>query len=481
MNFISSPSKMLLCLSQVVEILKNQLKDFQNPNSSHATEITFTGISIDSRTVEPGNLFIAIKGENFDGHHFVNDAISRGALAVIAHHHVVPLPTVPVFVVADTRIALGKLATGWRQLFQLPLIAVTGSNGKTTVKEMIAAIFCAHVGNAAYLATQGNFNNDIGLPLTLLKLNQEHRYSVIELGMNHPKETAYLAAIAQANIALINNAQREHQEFMTDVEAVALEHADVIKALPQNGIAVFPASSPYADLWKQAAGQRHIIDFSLDATISAAIMGRYDAAQQTLQIKTPESHCDVHLKTLGQHNASNALAAAACAIAAKIPLSAIQKGLENFSPVQGRLQMHTIEQGNFASSIVINDSYNANPDSVLAAIDVLAQTPAPRVLILGDMGEVGQQGEIFHREIGLYALQKNIEYLFTAGQLSAHTSQAFGSHAQHFENSEALYKTLQSLPVKKYTFLVKGSRFMRMEKIVSLLLQQQSSSNFFHH
>ncbi len=382
---------------------------------------------------------------------------------------------VPALRVADTRAALGALARGWRRRFTMPLVAVTGSNGKTTVKEMISSIFAAAVGEPARLATAGNFNNDIGLPLTLFRLSAAHRLAVVELGMNHPGETQLLSRIAEPTVAVVNNAQREHQEFMATVEAVALEHASVIHALNPDGVAVYPADDAYAGIWRVAATGNRIIDFALNSDeriTDAAVTGTFDGS--LLSIDTPEGHIDVLLQVLGAHNAHNALAATAAALAAGVPLDAIKRGLEAFGAVKGRLQVKRAVLGALAGAVVIDDTYNANPDSMRAAIDVLAARPSPRVLVMGDMGEVGDEGPAFHREIGAYAKESGIDALYAIGAASRDACAAYGPAAHHVDDVGALIAQLQQAGFDaRATFLVKGSRFMQMERVVDALTSPQ--------
>jgi UDP-N-acetylmuramoyl-tripeptide--D-alanyl-D-alanine ligase len=366
------------------------------------------------------------------------------------------------------------------------LALVTGSNGKTTVKEMIASIFRAAVGEAYTLVTKGNLNNDIGLPLTLLKLRSTDRLAVVELGMNHPGETAQLANIAQASIALINNAQREHQEFMATVAAVAQEHSDAIRALTKDGVAIFPADSEFADVWLEAAAGRKVIDFILlsgQSTLRAAVMGRL-LSNGHLQVQTDSDTIEVQLNTLGSHNARNALAASAVAIAAGINLEKIKEGLEAFSPVNGRMQTKKIDPNH----TLIDDSYNANPDSVRAAIDALKQSGNISWLVLGDMGEVGNQGPEFHREVGAYAAEQGIDKLFALGEQCQFAVKGFEdiqknktpiASAKHFSEMDSLIVQLrgalhaQSIASNEHlNILVKGSRFMRMERVVQALLEE---------
>jgi len=441
---------------------------------------TFSRVHTDSRTVQPGDLFVALKGERFDAHDFLADVVARGAAAVlVSQPAALDGLDVPALVVADTRIGLGELAAGWRRQFTPPTVAVTGSNGKTTVKEMIAAIFAAAVGEDNRLATGGNLNNDIGLPLTVLRLRAHHKLAVLELGMNHPGETVYLAGMAQPTVAVITNAQREHQEFMVSVEAVAHEHASAIAALPADGVAVFPVDAEsggaHAAVWRQAAGTRRTVAFGTDASADVRATVTLDDGVQVLHVTAPGQTFDIRLQLLGAHNVRNALAATACALAAGVAVGAIQRGIAGFTAVKGRLQVkHTP-----AGTVVIDDTYNANPDSMRAAIDVLAGFAAPRLLVIGDMGEVGDQGPAFHREIGAYAQACGIETLWATGDLMPDAVQAYGAGARHFATAEALAQALQAdkegVVAGAAAVLVKGSRFMRMERMVDALVASPSA------
>lgn len=427
--------------------------------SGGAAEQRFAGVSTDSRRMAAGELFVALRGERFDGHEFLDAVAAAGAAAALVDRRYGGRFPLPVIVVEDTRRALGDLARHWRARFAPALIAVTGSNGKTTVKEMLAAILRRHAGDAAVLATAGNLNNDIGLPLTLLRLRAAHRYCAIELGMNHRGEIAYLADIARPTVGLVNNAQREHLEFMRTVEEVAAENASVYDALAAEGAAVVNADDAQADYFRRRAGARRIVDFGLGA---GAVNGRYTLAHLSseLVIAMPDGEARATLAIPGLHNVRNALAAAACAHAAGIGPEAIGEGLTAFRPYTGRLQ---VKRGT-GETTVIDDSYNANPDSVRAAIDVLAGCPGPTALVLGDMGEVGERGPEFHREVGAYALARNISRLYAVGEATRQTVDAFGPNARHFDSVEALIPSVQGRSI-----LVKGSRFMRMERIVAAL------------
>ena len=365
--------------------------------------------------------------------------------------------------------------------FVLPLIAVTGSNGKTTVTQMVADILRAWVGVHAF-STEGNLNNHIGVPLTLLRLRQDeatwHKAGVIELGMNHPGEIALLSGLVKPTVALVNNAQREHQEFMASVEAVARENGAVIEALGPTGVAVFPADEAHAPLWQRLAGRRPQLTFAMDPAFHGAadVVGTaaWEQGAWALTLHTPVGTTQARLRVAGRHNLKNALAAATCALAAGAPLEAIARGLEAFEPVKGRSQLKAFERDGQAVTL-IDDSYNANPDSVRAAIDVLAELPAPQWLVLGDMGEVGTQGPQFHAEVGAYARERGLPALWTCGAACGHAARAYGSGARHFADVPQLLAALPQAP-QAASVLVKGSRFMRMEHVVQALLAEPAGA-----
>ncbi|MGP1613858.1 MAG: UDP-N-acetylmuramoyl-tripeptide--D-alanyl-D-alanine ligase, partial [Pollutimonas bauzanensis] len=420
-------------------------------------------LSTDSRNIQAGQLFVAIKGDTFDGHAYLAQVQEAGASGAIVAQRDESL-SLPQFALGDTRQALIRISTAWRRLFVLPLIGVTGSNGKTTTKEMIASILRAWLGADASLATQGNLNNDIGVPLTILRLNDQHRAAVVELGMNHPGEIALLADIAQPTVALVNNAQREHQEFMHTVAAVAAENGAVIASLPADGVAVFPGDDEYAALWRGLAGRRKVMDFGLAPAFAVHAEQIHAEPTRTLcQLHTPAGSASLVLSTPGLHNLRNALAAAACACAAGASLAAIVQGLEAFNPVSGRMQPRQLADG----YQLIDDTYNANPDSVRAAIDVLAQLAGRKILVLGDMGEVGADSHAMHAEVGAYAQERGVDVLLTFGPASAHAASAFGPGAQAFDAIDALTGYLVTLVPAH--ILVKGSRSMRMERVVRAL------------
>jgi UDP-N-acetylmuramoyl-tripeptide--D-alanyl-D-alanine ligase len=433
------------------------------PDAKLTAPANFRGVTTNSKTVEPGNLFVALRGERFDAHDFLADVVARGAAAVVVERLPAGL-AIPALIVPDTRHALGQIAHWWRKQFSIPVIGVTGSNGKTTVKEMIASILSTAFGAQNYLATRGNLNNEIGVPLTLFNLDTRHQAAVVEMGMNHPGEIARLTEIAQPTVGLVNNAQREHQEFMASVAAVAEENGAVIQGLHDGGCAVFPADDEFAPLWTAYAGSRDLLSFALEK--QAAVTAQWtpiDFGSQ-VEINARGERVSVVLSAAGEHNVRNALAACAAALAIGIDLRSIARGLTAFTPVAGRLQKKQAANG----AIVIDDTYNANPDSVRAAIDVLANAPSPRTLVLGDMGEVGSEGIAFHEEIGEYARARHIDQLFTVGELSRHASRAFGRPARHFETMETLNEEVASVPPGA-SVLVKGSRFMQMERVVQRL------------
>lgn len=444
------------------------------------------GIATDSRNVQAGDLFIALRGENFDAHDFL-DQVQTTASALILSR-VPENCRLPYILVPDTRLALGQLGRAWRAQFDsnsLPLIGVTGSNGKTTVKEMIAAILATQFGTEQRLATRGNLNNDIGVPLTLLTMRATQRAGVVELGMNHPGEIAYLASLAAPQVALINNAQREHLEFMQDVATVAKENGSVLASLGAAGTAVFPADEEHTALWRslaRASGCK-VLTFGLGAGPdgnTADVSCDYRVTEFGNQLRVALRNGSsvrmfpLKLAVAGVHNVRNALAAIACTVALGIDILVIARALEAFEPVGGRLQRKIA----FNGAILIDDTYNANPDSVRAAIAVLAQSASPRILVLGDMGEVGTQGPEFHQEVGQFALQQGIDQVFCLGALTTHTQAAFGPGAQHFAQLADLLQALTNSLSQQSTVatvLVKGSRFMKMERVVQHLVQTGGS------
>jgi UDP-N-acetylmuramoyl-tripeptide--D-alanyl-D-alanine ligase len=451
----------------------------------------FDRVHADTRTLRAGDLFVALRGERFDAHDFLAQARAAGAASALAERGLQEAG-LPGLLVPDALAALQALAGAWRRRLHLPLVAVTGSNGKTTVTQMVAAILRAWLGEGA-LATEGNLNNHIGVPLTLLRLRQDdaqwHRAAVLELGTNHPGEIALLARLAAPTVALVNNAQREHQEFLHGLEAVARENGSVFEALPAGGVAVFPAGDAHDALWRGQAGSRRTWTFALagddgagaradlvghaawctpgSADAPAGLPSAPAAGAWALSVDTPAGPLQTWLAAPGQHNVRNAVAAAACALAAGAPLAALAQGLAAFRPVSGRSQPGVLRLRG-REVVLVDDSYNANPDSVLAAIDTVAAMPAPRWLVLGDMGEVGTQGPAFHEEVGRHARARGLEHFWCAGPLSAHAAHAYGAGARHLADAAAVVAALGQAPAAA-SVIVKGSRFMGMEKVVAAL------------
>lgn len=427
----------------------------------HGVDTRINGVSTDTRSIAPGTLFVALRGEHFDGHDFLAQAIDSGAVAAL-----VDTPAelnLPQLVVDDTRLGLGRLAAVWRKRFQLPLVAVTGSNGKTTVKEMLASILSARGDEV--LATNGNFNNDIGMPLTLLRLQQEHKAAVIEMGANHHGEIDYLTRIARPTVALITNAGQAHLEGFGSVEGVSRAKGEIYAGLMDDGIAVVNADDDYADYWQSLNSQRQCISFGLNtgADVSAVITNTDSG--QNLCLQTPQGTCELNLHLPGRHNVMNALAATAAAIAAGADLAMVKLGLESVSAVQGRLKLsHGLD-----GSMVIDDTYNANPSSLEVGLEVLTARPGKRILVLGDMGELGPDAEQIHTKMGELALKMGVDALYCTGELSRRAAQTFGDMAVHFENKETLIGSLKKQLSEEVTLLVKGSRRMRMEDVVAAL------------
>jgi len=424
-------------------------------------------VSTDSRSIQPGDLFIALRGEKFDGGTFAAQALRQGAVGVVLDRTQAP-DSASALRVDDTRLALGQLAAGWRQRFTLPLVAITGSNGKTTVKEMLAAILRVEAGSdAAVLNTEGNLNNDIGLPLMLLRLRNTHQFAVLEMGMNHAGEIDYLTRLAQPDVAVVINALTAHIGFLGSVEAIARAKGEIFAGLSASGIAVFNADDAHADLWREQNAQRPAVDFGLAS--ASKVRGHFEptAFGSALTIVLPNGTLEVTLQVPGQHNVMNALAAAAAACALDIGHGSIVAGLSGFTGVKGRLQKKPALHG----STFIDDTYNANPDSVKAALAVLAQQPGTKLLVLGDMGELGNDAAAMHAQIGLAARAAGVDRLLALGELSKETVGAFGSGAMHFERIQELLAELENALTPDTTVLVKGSRFMQMERVVNSFME----------
>ena len=436
-------------------------------------------VSTDTRNLPAGCLFVALRGPRFDGHSFAAKALEAGAAAVMVEQGA-NLEASPALVVDDTRLALGKLAAWHRTTMPAKLAAITGSNGKTTVKEMVAAILAEAAGAEAVLATSGNLNNDIGMPLTLLRLTPAHRYAVIEMGMNHPGELAYLTELARPDVALVNNALRAHLEGLGSLEAVARAKGEIYAGLKPEGVAIVNADDPHAGLWRTMNNGRKILSFGFARGADVRVQSLDDTAvnwqlasrESSLRLNTPWGLMETTLKVPGEHNMRNAAAAAACALALGASPAAVAGGLARFGGVHGRLEMHPCLLG----ATLIDDTYNANPDSILAAIQVLAERPGTRILVLGDMGELGPEAAALHREVGEKTKAAGIERLLCLGDMSTHAVQGFGVGAMHFERIEELLAEIECALGPDVTVLVKGSRFMKMERIVQSFQEGQTCS-----
>ncbi|SCY18077.1 UDP-N-acetylmuramoyl-tripeptide--D-alanyl-D-alanine ligase [Nitrosospira sp. Nl5] len=435
-------------------------------------DVFFAGVSTDSRTAGRGDLFVALTGEKFDGHHFIGEVKEKGAVAAMVSHDAWTQsqePMIPLILVKNTRLGLGQLAAYWRSHFNIPVVAVTGSNGKTTVKEMIASILQQAVdaaeqidGEKKLLVTEGNLNNDIGVPLMLLRLRGQHVYAVIEMGMNHSGEISYLTRLARPGIALITNAGVAHVEELVSVEAVACAKGEIFEGLDQHGTAVINADDPYAPLWRKLAGDRRVVDFGLEGEPNVSARYQLDFFGSEMALMLPDGAEEVKLQVPGKHNVQNALSAAAVAVAMGIGNKAIASGLSGFRGVKGRMQKKRC----LHDATLIDDSYNANPESVRAALAVLAKAQGRKILVLGDMGELGDSARDFHERIGVEARLAGIDALFTLGDLSAHTAAKFGPGARHFTDIEELLAEVENRLAADVTVLIKGSRFMQMERVV---------------
>jgi UDP-N-acetylmuramoyl-tripeptide--D-alanyl-D-alanine ligase len=445
-------------------------------NAHLSAPVTVNAVQTDTRSLDAGCLFVALRGDRFDGHDYLVTAVEAGAAAVMvdAAHATGEAPAlgVPMLVVDDTRLGLGRLAAWWRAQFDLPLIGITGSNGKTTVKEMCAAILGAMARREgldpaeAVLATAGNFNNDIGLPLTLLRLRDTHRAAVIEMGMNHPGEIAYLTELARPTVAMVNNALRAHLEGLGGLDSVAIEKGAIYDGLGDDGVAIVNADDAFADYWTSVNAERRIVTFGINAP-EADVRAVCELKRLTvrLHLSTPLGVAQCDLRVPGLHNARNAIGAAAACMAAGATLDDVVSGLNDFGGTRGRLQQRMTRQG----AVVLDDSYNANPDSVQVGIDVLAATPGRKVLVLGDMGELGEASAQLHDEVGGYAKSQGIDFLLALGSASATAVHNFGEGGSHFSDVAPLVSALEKLLDEHTVVLVKGSRFMRMERIVAAI------------
>jgi UDP-N-acetylmuramoyl-tripeptide--D-alanyl-D-alanine ligase len=430
---------------------------------------TFTSVSTDTRSLKPGALYFALTGENFDGHNFIEKAQQAGAVAAVVSAANADNFSLPRIQVSDTRKALGRLAAAWRQDFRGAVIGVTGSNGKTTVKEMIAAIL-AKQGDV--LATQGNFNNDIGLPLTLLSMDLTEKFAVIEMGANHHGEIAGLTKITRPDVAIITNAGPAHLEGFGSIKGVAEAKGEIYSGLTEKGIAIINADDVYADNWLSLCEGRKIIRFALDND-AAEVKGEWKAtgSGSLLNIRAANQQCDIKLLLAGRHNAMNALAAAAAAMAVGISLEDVKNALSEFEPVKGRLNICRTDAG----MCVIDDTYNANPASLDAGLNVLNDLPGEHWLVLGDMGELGDNTERLHFDVGVKASTSGVNRLLAIGENSISAVKAFGNEAMHFKTHDELIGYLKTNMHSGLNILIKGSRYMKMEQVVEALIGDKSS------
>ena len=445
-------------LNELCQIVQGELQ---------GEDVAFATVSIDTRTLKPGDLFIAISGQRFDGHDFVNAAAERGACAAIVEHPVdSPLPQVRV---ADARIALGKLGAAWRNAYLGQVVGLTGSNGKTTAKEMIAAVLSV---NAKVLSTRGNLNNDLGVPLTLLGIQPDQRYAVIEMGANHLGEIAYVAALARPDVALITNAGEAHLEGFGSREGIARGKGEIIAALKDDGIAILNADDQFFEFWKELAGTRNVISFGFgnDADVhgiadSVRVNWEGDRFNTRFSCEHQGIRHEIALHLAGRHNVANALAAAATAVALGVDFAQIKQGLSQLFPVAGRIQPDRAANG----ALMINDTYNANPSSFKAALDVLLEMPGQPWVALGAFGELGKTSDTLHADLGRQAKAMGVARLYATGPFADKAVAAFGPNAQYFSNQADLIETIAVELKPDVALLVKGSRSQQMERVIEAL------------
>ncbi len=427
----------------------------------HGADRTFDGVCTDTRTLAAGELFVALKGSNFDGGDYLAEAARRGAAGALVARRTDE--AIPQIAVADTRLALGELARSWRRQQPAVVVGITGSNGKTTLKELTAACL-AEVAPA--LATAGNLNNDIGMPLMMTRIEPSHRYAVLEMGANHAGEIAYLCGLAEPDVVAITNAGAAHLEGFGSVEGVARAKGEILQSALRPSVAVLNADDRYFDYWRGLVRDVRMLSFALDA--AADIRAEHiegDSGGSAFRLLLPEKTLDIRLSLPGRHNVRNACAAAAIATALGVAPGHILAGLEKVRPVAGRLQPMDLPGG----AALYNDSYNANPLSVVAAAEFLAGLAGPGILVLGDMGELGADAERLHREVGTAARAAGVSRLLATGELSRHAVEAFGERGAWFGDVDGLVHTLRGELAPGTNVLVKGSRFMRMERIVAAL------------
>ena len=427
-------------------------------------DANYSGVSTDTRSIAAGQLFVALKGPRYDAHDMLESAVAAGAAGMVVMR---PAPGAAAqIVVSDSRVALGDLARDWRRRTDIPVIAVTGSNGKTTTKEMLASMLRMQ---GPTLATEGNLNNDIGVPLTLFRLDASHRHAVIEMGANRPHDISDLVSIAEPTVALVTMCGPAHLEGFGDLAGVARAKGQIYSRLPAHGVAVINADEPYAAQWREIAGKARVVTFGLDTqadvTASDIVCGAIGAGT-AFMLHVGEEHHALRMPFDGLHNVRNALAAAAAAIAVGVPMSAIAAGLEHAVKIKGRLNLKRSRGG----MQLIDDSYNANPASLSAALALLAQQPNARWLVFGDMGELGAGALHAHREVGLEARHRGIDRLFGIGPQAREAVAAFGAGGSWYPDALQALEALAQLDGADATVLVKGSRFMQLDRLVDALV-----------
>ena len=433
----------------------------------------FTSVSTDTRTLQPGALYVALHGENFDGHCFVEQAINAGATGILVSQPVSAGAEITVMQVADTLIALQKMAHASRLQFDGPVVAVTGSNGKTTTKEMIAAVLRAHYGADTVLATTGNLNNHIGVPLTLLARKAAHKVAVIEMGMNHFGEIALLTHLAEPTIAVITNASSAHLEGVGSLAGVAEAKGEIFSGLRAGGVAVLNADDYFLPYWQVQNRERTVSTFGLAANANVSGKSGTASGQMLFNAKGDAGHVEIKLPVEGEHNVSNALAAAAVARALGIPDSTIKRGLEATVNVSGRLTSRPFING----TTLIDDSYNANPASMRAAAHVLVAHATPRYLVLGDMGELGSATEQLHESLATDLSKLPFDGVFTLGPKMKRVAHLFGSNGFAFDEVDPLAESLYPRLTIGATLLVKGSRSMATERVIKKLEQMSRGAH----
>ncbi len=453
---------MLMTLQQINDIVAGKIT---------GADVDINKISIDTRSLQAGDLYLAIKGDKFDGNDFVEQAEQAGAAALLLERNVDP--PLPKIIVPDTRLALAKIAGAVRCEMALPVCAITGSNGKTTVKEMVAAILSV---NARVLSTQGNFNNDIGVPLTLLRLENHHEFAVIEMGANHPGEIAYTGQFVQPDISIITNVGAAHLEGFGSIEGIARAKSEIIQSLAPHGTAVLNADDPFFSFWQQVAGNREVISFGFSDAADITASGMTSRIEQNhfvtkFNLITNKTEIPVTLYLAGKHNVQNALAAASACLSLGVSPEQIQQGLGALKPVAGRLEPLVSGKGN----IIINDTYNANPSSLEVALEVLQNCPGESWVILGAFGELGPESQKIHADLGQLIKSRDVVRLLAVGSDAESTVRAFGKGASFFSTQNELIEALLAEISGNETLLIKGSRTQKMEKVTEALLAREAA------